>query len=92
MWFLGLPMDPPPKDRPKVYGDLGKQAASTWTTVERLFARIPEVADRFADIFDSKPGWVTPVYDQDANPGPSLYGKRERPSTTYALLVDDSVG
>lgn len=33
---------------------------------------------------------MTPAYDQDANPGLSLFGKRERPSRSYVLLVDDS--
>lgn len=90
MKFLGLPTDALPKQKPKVYGDLAKQAATTWVTIERLFARIPEVADLFTDIFDAKPAWVTPIYDQSANKMPSLYGKKEQPSTTYALLLDDS--
>jgi hypothetical protein len=90
MRFLGLPTDTFPKQKPKVYADLGKQSATTWVTVEQLFARIPEVADLFTDIFESKPAWVTPIYDQDANDGPSLYGKKERPTTTYAVLLDDS--
>ncbi|MGA3122620.1 MAG: hypothetical protein ABSF69_17785 [Polyangiaceae bacterium] len=88
--FLGLPTDAFPRQKPKVYGDLSKQAATTWVTIEQLFARIPEVADLFTDIFESKPAWVTVAYDQSANKMPSLHGNREQPNTTYALLVDDS--
>lgn len=90
MRFLGVPTDKFPRQKPKIHGDLSKQAEGTWATVEQLFARIPEVADLFTDIFDSKPAWVTPIYDQNANQGPTLFGRKERPSTTYALLLDDS--
>lgn len=90
MKFLGLPTSSFPRQKPKAYDDLKKQPENTWVTIEQLFARIPEVADLFADIFDSKPAWVTPIYDQDANAGPSLFGTKERPTTTYAILLDDS--
>ncbi len=91
MKFLGIATDSFPKQKPKVYPDLTKQPKSSWLTVEELFARIPEVSDIFLDIFTSKPAWITPTYDNDANPSFSLFGeKQERPSTTYAVLVDDS--
>lgn len=90
MKFLGVPTADFPSRKPRVYDDLKKQPADAWVTIEGLFARIPEVADLFTDIFDGKPGWVTPIYDQNANQGPSLFRKTERPTTTYAILLDDS--
>jgi hypothetical protein len=90
MRFLNIPTGAFPKQKPKVYLDLGKQPRSTWHTVEELFARIPEVADLFLDIFTGKPAWVAPNHDSSANPPYSLFGKNERPSTTYAILVDSS--
>jgi len=88
--FLGLATDSFPSRKPRTYGDLKKQAADTWITIEGLFARVPEVADLFTDIFDAKPAWVTPIYDQDANQSHSLFAKTERPTTTYAIFLDDS--
>jgi hypothetical protein len=61
MKFLGLSVDNLPKKKAKIYSDLEKQVAGTWVTVEGLFARIPEVADLFIDIFDAKPAWVAPA-------------------------------
>lgn len=91
MKFLGIPTDSFPSKKPKVYADLAKQKVSSWLTVEALFARIPEVADLFLDIFSSKPAWITPTYDQEANPSLSFFGKqKEHPTTTYAVFVDDS--
>ncbi len=90
MKFLGIATDTFPRQKPKAYADLAKQSPSSWLTVEALFARIPEVADLFLDIFSSKPAWLTPTYDQEANPSFSLYGKEERPATTYSVFVDDS--
>lgn len=91
MKFLGIPTETFPRQKPKVYADLARQSESSWVTVEALFARIPEVADLFLDIFASKPGWLTPTYDQEANPSFSLFGeKKERPTTTYSVFLDDS--
>lgn len=90
MKFLGIPTETFPRQKPKAYEDLARQHAASWLTVEALFARIPEVADLFLDIFSSKPAWLTPTYDQEANPSFSLYGKKERPATTYSVFVDDS--
>lgn len=91
MKSLGIPTDDFPTMKPKTYADLAKQPASSWLTVEALFARIPEVADLFLDIFSSKPAWITPTYDQEANPSFSFFGTRkERPTTIYSVFVDDS--
>lgn len=91
MKFLGIPTETFPRQKPKVYADLAKQSPSSWLTVEVLFARIPEVADLFLDIFTSKPAWITPTYDGKANPSFVRLGKtKERPTTTYSVFVDDS--
>ncbi len=88
--FLGVATNAFPSRKPRTYADLQKQPAESWVTIEGLFARIPEVADLFTDIFDGKPAWVTPIYDQSANQGPSLFGKKKQSTTTYAILLDDS--
>jgi hypothetical protein len=89
--FLGVATDAFPTKKPKTYMDLAKQPRSSWLTVEALFARIPEVADLFLDIFSSKPAWVTPAYDDKANPPFSSFRKQTaRPTTTYSLFIDDS--
>jgi hypothetical protein len=58
----------PPK-KARRFEDLAAYAPASWVSVETLFASIPEVADLFSDIFEGKPMWVRPVYDQAANGG-----------------------
>ena len=89
MKFLGISTDNFPRQKPKVYADLTKQTASSWLSVEGLFARIPEVSDLFLDIFESKPAWITPTYDNQANAS-VLDNPTRRSTTTYSLLADDS--
>jgi hypothetical protein len=79
-----------PQRKPRRYEDLAGLSADSWLTVEQLFARIPEVSDLFNDIFASKPGWVTPVYDQGANKPLSFFGNSEPAARSYILLVDDA--
>jgi hypothetical protein len=88
MKFLCIPTDTFPRQKPKVYADVTRQSRTSWHTIEELFARVPEVSDLFFDIFPSKPAWVTPTYDSSANSSFSF--GRERPSTIYSVLVDDS--
>ncbi len=90
MRSMSLTLDDVPERKPRRYEELATLPKASWLTVERLFARVPEVSDLFTDIFDTAPGWVTPVYDPEGNEGPSIFGKRERASRTYALFVDDS--
>jgi hypothetical protein len=91
MKAMGLPVNNFPTKKPRKFDDLTAMGPDAWLTIEQLFARIPEIADLFADIFASKPAWVTPAYDQQANPGPSFFGKpKAKPTSTYALLLDDS--
>ncbi|MBK7539152.1 MAG: hypothetical protein IPI49_28055 [Myxococcales bacterium] len=91
MKFLSIPTDSFRARSRRPTRTLRSSLESSWLTVEALFARIPEVADLFLDIFSSKPAWITPTYDQEANP--SLYrvgGRKGRPTTTYSIFVDDS--
>jgi hypothetical protein len=90
MRFLGLKTDDIPSKKPRKFDDLTGGADPHWITVEQLFARIPEVADLFEDIFDSPPGWAIPIYDSGANKPLSLYGNKERPTRSYIQLIDHS--
>ncbi len=90
MKSMGLAVDNIPAKKARQYGELAGLPPASWLTVEQLFASIPEVSDLFNDIFESAPRWVTPVYDQGANAGPWLFGKKERVDRSYVLLVDDS--
>lgn len=90
MKAMGLATDQVPSKKPREYSELADVPATSWLTIERLFARIPEVGDLFNNIFEGAPAWVTPVYDHDANPSPRLFGKNAPPNRSYVLLVDDS--
>jgi hypothetical protein len=46
------------------------------------------VADLFADIFEGKPHWVRPAYDQMANARPSMFGHWESATRSYVQLID----
>ncbi|WP_053183728.1 YaaC family protein [Pseudomonas thivervalensis] len=72
------------KRKPDGLDALKALPVESWLTMEQLFSRIPEVADLFEDIFEGKPSWVTPAYDQESN------GRHHRATTTYALLIDES--
>lgn len=91
MRFLQLPTKELPQKKPKVYSDLAGLPPWSWVTVEQLFGRIPEVADLFAEIFDSAPGWAHPLYDMSANKLPSFRtAGKSRPSRSYIQLIDET--
>jgi hypothetical protein len=92
MKSLGLDVDTVPrgKRKPSKYKDLEGSAATSWLTLAKLFARIPEVSDLFNDIFEEKPGWVAPFIDQHANPRRSRFDQKEKASRTYVRLLDSS--
>jgi hypothetical protein len=90
MKFLGLETDQIPEKKAAHYDKIKGLPHTSWLTVERLFACIPEVSDLFNDIFESPPAWVTPVYDQSANAGPTLFVNKKRASRSYVLFVDES--
>jgi hypothetical protein len=90
MKSMGLEVNKIPERKPRRHDELSGLPPSSWLTLERLFASIPEVSDLFTDIFESAPRWVTPVYDQDANAGLSIFGNKKRATRSYVLLVDES--
>ena len=88
MASLGQRIDGIPQKKARRYDDLASYPKTSWLTVETLFASIPEIADLFSDIFESKPSWVTPVPDQMANAGIPLFGTRTPATRSYVRLVD----
>lgn len=74
--FIGSPVPDIPNKKARRYDDLASTPSTSWLPIETLFASIPEVADLFSDIFEGKPNWVRPSYDQTANAGLSLFGGR----------------
>jgi YaaC-like Protein len=63
---------------------------AAWLTVESLVAHIPEVADLFIEIFDSKPAWIEPHYDILANYRGGMFGNQSPPMRTYGNFIDIS--
>jgi hypothetical protein len=87
---MGLPIDNIPQKKARRYEDLASCSPGSWLSLESLFASIPEVSDLFSDIFEGKPNWVRPAYDQTANPGMSLFTARKPITRSYVLLVNDN--
>lgn len=86
--FLGLPTTSLSSRKPKQHSELANEKA--WITVEQLFARIPEIADLYRDIFAAPPAWVSPHYDSDANKSFYVSDLSNRPRRSYIQLVDES--
>jgi hypothetical protein len=89
-WMKAMGMDTAQLSakKPRRIQDLADMAGAPWATVERLFAAIPEIADLFADIFDSSTAWVEPRGDMEANlpQDPATGAVRSR---SYIKLVDE---
>lgn len=88
--FLEADLRAFPSKKPKTPTDLAAQVSGHHVTMEQLFARIPEVADIYSEIFDSPALWLTPTYDGRANMSMVSSGDRPKPSKTYATLIDSS--
>lgn len=88
MKAMGVETSRLPAKKPRRNRDLSDMAGTPWATVERLFAAIPEIADLYADIFDSPTAWVEPRGDMEANfpQGPIAGAARTR---SYIKLVDE---
>jgi hypothetical protein len=87
---MGSPISAIPQKKARRYEDLASCPDTSWLSIETLFASIPEVADLFADIFDGKPYWVRPAYDQTANAGLSMFGQGKPTTRSYVQLVDST--
>jgi hypothetical protein len=90
MKFKGYKTSAFPAERPKTLEAVLSLPPEHRHSVEDLFASIPEVSDFFRDIFEGKPRWVRPHYDQMANHAFRLSGPQERVERSYVDLVDDS--
>lgn len=90
-WLQGLGVDTGgwTSARPPLEGGLELGEGKTWATLEKLFARIPEIGDLYTDVFKCAPAWVTPAYDADNNDidAPGVRGSMKE---TAILLIDDS--
>jgi hypothetical protein len=85
---IGSPISAIPLKKARRYEDLASSPDKSWLSIETLFASIPEVADLFADIFEGKPRWVRPAYDQAANALPSMFRRQEPATRSYVHLID----
>ncbi|WP_422035528.1 YaaC family protein [Reyranella sp.] len=88
--FLGHSNGDIPGSKARKFEELSFRPRTSWHSIEELFASIPEVSDLFRDIFDGKPRWVRPVYDQLANASLRLGPVKAPPQRSYVDLVDDS--
>lgn len=89
-WLASAGLQPKelPSQRPKRYSDMAGVNSLTWTTLEQLFARVPEVSDLFLDIFPGAPAWAIPDVDFDSIKVPAWGEKKEPPSRSNIILVD----
>jgi hypothetical protein len=90
MRSMGLTTAEVPHKKPREYTDLATMPPAAWLAVENLFAHIPEVADLFIEIFDSKPAWIAPHYDALANHRSGMFGSQSPPARTYGNFIDIS--
>lgn len=87
MSFLGHPTQNLPTKKGRKLEDLTEN--QFWVTFEDLFGRIPDVGDLFTNIFESKPGWIIPAYDSEANAS-AMHRISKKIQRSYALLIDHS--
>jgi hypothetical protein len=85
---IGSPLPGLPEKKARRQSDLASYPPSSWVSLEALFASIPEIGDLFCNIFQGKPGWVHPVYDQSANS--NLFGQGKLVTRSYLRLVDET--
>jgi hypothetical protein len=79
-----------PERKPRQPEDLDNLPSDSWISLEQLFASIPELSDLFNDIFESKPRWVRPTYDNEANASHAIFREGSRATSSYSIFVDDS--
>jgi hypothetical protein len=88
MKAMGMSTAQLPGKKPRCVPDLANMVGAPYATVERLFSAIPEIADLFADIFDSAPAWIEPQADMEANFSSSASTKVIK-NRSYIRLVDE---
>ena len=87
MSFLKNDIQEFPSQKPRRYEEL-KSNDKFWITFKDLFSRLPDVGDLFINIFDTKPGWIIPVYDSEGNSFRS--DSSSKAGRSYAQLIDHS--
>lgn len=88
MRTMGMHASHVPAKKPRRYSDLAAMTGAPWTSVERLFAVIPEIGDLFADIFPSAAAWVEPRGDMKGNIAGGRIATAEL-GRSYIRLVDE---
>lgn len=79
-----------PRRKAKSTEDFGRLPADSWCTLEQLFSSMPEIDDLFSEVFGSAQGWLTPGYDNEANPHTVVLQTKRKASSAYACLYDRS--
>lgn len=79
-----------PADAAKAVEGLAKIPADSWSTLEELFARIPEISDLFIEIFDSPVMWLNPNYDMEADRNGLSFSSAAKTGRTYGVFTDVS--
>lgn len=88
--FLGQNTLTFPKKKPKTMLDLQSLPQPMSCTLQDLFSSIPEIDDIYAEVFGPTPSWIIPVYHQESNGMPSMWGAKKKTDSTYALFIDRS--
>lgn len=87
MAFLKNDISEYPFKKAKKFDDL-KADDLFWLSLEELFSKLPDIGDLFINIFESKPGWIIPTFDNEANS--FNYSSTEKAQRTYSKLIDRS--
>lgn len=87
--FLGHDVQSLPAKKPRKFDEL-KSDDEFWITFEGLFSKVPDVGDLFINIFESKPGWVVPHHDSEANSMGLASTSSKKTPRSYIRLVDSS--
>ena len=85
---MGHSTDSIPSKKPRKLKDL-KEGDKYWLTFENLFSKAPDVGPLFTQVFESKPGWIIPVYDSEAN-SLGYNSTSVKPTSSYILFIDNS--
>lgn len=88
--FLGADISVYPRQRAKTEGDLQNLPPSTYTTIGRLLAAIPELGDLYLEVFDQEPSWIVPIYEWQEGDLSSNFGIDVKSESTYITLLDQS--
>ena len=86
----GVALEGIPAAKAKTWTHAQALGGESWLTLEGLFARIPEIADLFVEIFPGPSWWLEPNHHDSANAGMNESFVRPVVTRTYAALTDSS--